>query len=148
MSVKHPKFSIRQTEDEEAIQKLQKKIMPSDRWYSTPNRVKYWLAYDGNRKPVGFCILTLLDHGIAFLSLSGVLVSARGNGLQTRMIRAREKYARKEGYSQIITYTKLHNIGSSHNLQKLGYMLYSPEERYGDDGPDEEPALYWMKTLT
>ena len=118
--------------------------MPSDLWYEPDagNKALHWLVRDENKNPVGFCILTIMKYGTAFLSFSGILEEARGNGLQCRMIRVRERKARKEGVKKLISYTKMHNIQSSHNLQKCGFELYAPEEPYAD-----KDCLYWLKIL-
>ena len=136
------KFKVRQTFDIEEIKKLFKKCMPSDDWYETRNPVIYWLAEDRKGNYVGYCMLTLLPENVCFMSSSGVLHSARGAGLQLKMIRVRERAARKYGYEQVISYTKIDNISSSRNLQKAGYSLYLPEDEYAD-----KDCLYWIKDL-
>jgi hypothetical protein len=135
-------FNIRQTYDVDEVIKLHKKLFPLDDWYDSRYPAVYWLVYDSKGNPVGFSILGLLPDDVCFLARSGVLWEARGNGLQVRMIRVREMYARKYNFTKVITYTKIDNIASSHNLQKAGYYLYLPETPYADDD-----CLYWIKEV-
>lgn len=135
------KFKIRRTNDIGLIKKLHKQTFPEDHFYNSKKN-NYWLVYDENNKPVGFCMLSEWSHGIGFLSRAGLLECAQGNGLHKRMIRVRERKAKSLGIDVIITYTKIDNITSSRNLQKAGYLLYIPEYEYAD-----EDCLYWMKEL-
>ena len=141
MSVKsNKKFEIRKTNDLELIKKLQLQILPTDEVYEHKDMV-CWIAWH-KEEPVGFCILTNMGKSIAYLSRSGVLKEYRGHGLQRRMIRVRESYAKKQNFTKIITYTKIYNIKSSHNLQKCNFWLYRPEYEYAD-----KDCLYWIKEL-
>lgn len=105
----------------------------------------WWIAYaDGNE--VGFAGLTVYDYiasPACFLSRAGVLQSARGLGIHKRMIRARERLARKIGYNRIITYTSYENIASANNLIKQGYLLYTPNHEWGIRN-----GLYFQKVTT
>jgi len=145
MSEKRRSFRIRETQDVDLVKKLHSKIFTTDDWYepvdpSSP--VIYWLVYDANNIAVGFCILTMLKDETCFLSRSGILYEARGNGLQVRMIRVRESYARKYHYKKMVTYTTMENIASSHNLQKVSYQLYMPSEEWAGPG-----CLYWQRSI-
>jgi GNAT superfamily N-acetyltransferase len=101
-----------------------------------------WLAYDEEGDAVGFaCMRPTLDHPhLAFLSRAGVLSSHRGHGLQTRFIRARERYARREEYESVWSYVEPSNIWSANNLIAEGYYLFTPW--WAMDG-----FLYFLKRL-
>ena len=133
-------FSIKQTTRIDRVHALHSDTLPEDEQYIRSGN-RYWLVKKG-RKEVGFAILTILDKEIAFLSRAGLLPCARGKGLHTRLIRVRERYARKHGIKKIITYTTRDNITSAHNLEKNGYRLYIPDNQYGG-----KEMLYFMKEL-
>ncbi len=93
----------------------------------------WWIAYFQGTE-IGFAGLDFypdLPIPSAFLARVGVVTEYRGRGLQTRFIKIREKQAREEGYSRIITYTSLHNTHSANNLIKNGYRLYDPYAEWG-----------------
>lgn len=135
------KFNIIKSENEALIKSLHSDVFEFDSFCENSDN-QYWVIRTENKFPAGFCILTKLSDDIAFLSRSGVLKKYRGNKLQKRMIRTREKYARKMGFKSVITYTKIHNIKSSVSLQKSGYMMYKPEYEYAD-----KDCIYWIKVL-
>lgn len=134
-------FKIRQSTNIGLIKSLHRDCFPDDDFDDHKENV-CWIAWKG-KEPIGFTVLTKLSHGIIFLSRSGVLPKYRGNKLQKRFIRVRERYARKHGYKNIITYTKIFNINSSRSIQKCGYELYVPEYEYAD-----KDCLYWIKQLS
>ena len=142
MSAKKRSFTIRQTKDVELVKSLHSEILPSDDFYWSHYPVYHWVVRDEKRNPVGFCSIAMWDSKIGFLCRSGVLPEARGNGLQVRMTRVREKFARAAGYESMVTYTDVDNIRSSHNLQKIGYMLFEPEQKWAG-----KSYLYWMKKI-
>lgn len=102
----------------------------------------WWILFDGD-KPIGYCGV-FLDYGDDFgwLGCAGVIKSYRGMGLQKKMIRVREKEARKHGLKKLITYTSRDNFPSANNLIRCGYLLYQPETEYG-----VKNALYFFKEL-
>lgn len=102
----------------------------------------WWLVWDDEGDAVGFAGLKLLDDDMAYLCRVGVLPGARGKGLQKRLLRARERFARECGWTNAITYTAITNPASSNSLISAGYKLYLPE--YAWAGKD---VLYWIKKL-
>lgn len=109
----------------------------------------WWLVYMSdvltrNTDPIAFAGITQCteakNHG--YLKRTGVLQSHTGHGLQRRLIRMRESYARKQGWTTIITDTSRDSLPSSNNLIKAGYKLYEPETPWGVPG-----ALYWRKVF-
>ena len=102
----------------------------------------WFLAYDEDNVPVGYSSVSYFNTGNAFLSRVGVLPGARGNGLQRRFVRARERHARVQGYKRMVTYTSAYNVRSSNNLIRCGYSLYTPPHEWGLRG-----ANYWERKL-
>jgi GNAT superfamily N-acetyltransferase len=102
----------------------------------------WWAAYDEKNKTVGIAALTYFPERTAFLSRVGVLPGFRGNGLHRRFVRAREREAKRNGYTRMVTYTSKENVVSSNNLIKCGYRLYTPEYNWG-----LPYGLYWQRFL-
>lgn len=104
----------------------------------------WWLAWDGD-EPVAYAGMVLYpDIGKpgGFLSRCGVLPCARGQGLQRRLIRVREREIVRCGYDRAFTYTSRDNYASANNLIACGYRLYHPPFLWGlRDG------LYFEKVL-
>lgn len=94
--------------------------------------------------PVAFASLTVYPDvpETAFLSLSGVIPSARGQGLQRKLIVKREAMCKKLGITRIISYASYDNIPSANNLIKCGYLLYEPTWEWGVKG-----SYYFQKKL-
>ena len=103
---------------------------------------RWWLATDEDGKAVAYAGLEHRYGDRGFLCRAGVLPEARGNGLQKRLIRARERGARSLSMDRLITYTDKHNVVSSNNLIACGYRLYRPEDEWGTPA-----ALYWYRDL-
>jgi GNAT superfamily N-acetyltransferase len=106
----------------------------------------WWLVFSDmtcGPYPVGYGGLkwshTEID-GI-YLCRSGVLEEHRGNGLQVRLLRARETWARKTLATVMVTDTT-GNFASANSLIKAGYRLYQPEEPWAFPN-----SLYWKKKL-
>jgi RimJ/RimL family protein N-acetyltransferase len=96
------------------------------------NGSDWWLVWDENNEPVGYCGIVVYD-GFAIHKRCGVLPRARGNGLQKKMLRLRENFARKAGCESVSTYVSIYNAPSANNLIKSGYRVYNPEWRWGGD---------------
>lgn len=103
----------------------------------------WWLVYDEDGEIAGFAgMMYYPELDSAFLYRSGILKKYRGNGLQKRLITVRERQAKKDGYSRIVTYTSYDNYPSANSLISKGYKLYKPPFMWG-----VENALYFQKTL-
>mgnify|MGYP003705469055 CR=1 FL=1 len=101
----------------------------------------WWIAsYDDLE--VGFAGLSMFQSSkpTGYLCRSAVVEEFRGNGLQRRFIRARERYARKLNLNRIVTDTR--GIHSANNLIQCGYRLYRPKHRWAFKGSN-----YWEKKL-
>lgn len=125
-------YCIARTDDVEAVQRLHSAIFPDDEW---ENADAYWLVYNEYGAHVGFCCARLTDKGKSlFLSRAGVRSTCRGNDIQKRMIRVRERWGRKQGATHAITYTVLDNYPSIVSLIKCGYRFYPPDWRWAGSG--------------
>jgi GNAT superfamily N-acetyltransferase len=107
-----------------------------------PEKGAVWIGY-GGFQPVAFCMLEQSQQwrDTAYLSRSGVLPCWRGQGLQKRMIRIREKHARSRGYTWLISDTT-ENPPSANSLARLGYQMFEPTKPWA-----LEKSLYWRKKL-
>ena len=102
----------------------------------------WWIAFDEDDIPAAYASVTYFHNGTAFLSRAGVLPGSRGNGLQRRLVRARERQIKTVGYKRIVSYTSKDNIVSGNNLIRCGYKMYKPECEWGAPG-----CVYWKKKL-
>ncbi len=134
------KYKIKRSNNEELLKKLHTITFPEDQWCGLKDTVA-WVVWFG-KEPVGFCLMCTTDKFFASYTRAGVKSKHQGNGLHTRMINVREKHARLMGYEKVITYTKMDNITSIANLQKRGYLIYEPKNKYADDD-----CIYWQKEL-
>jgi GNAT superfamily N-acetyltransferase len=66
-----------------------------------------------------------LDAG--YLNRCGVSFDHRGHGLQRRLLRCRERRARRNGWRYCITDTT-DNLASANSLIKAGSTLYRPSQ--------------------
>lgn len=107
------------------------------------NQTHLWLASEDG-SPIAFASLTEYPDqpDTAFLSLSGVIPSARGKGLQKKLIKKREALCKKLGKTRIISYASYDNIYSANNLIRCGYRLYQPEWEWA-----VKHAYYFQKKI-
>lgn len=108
------------------------------------SRDQVWCAYNAQRVRVGYCAAHRAGvEGWLWLARAYVCPDARGNGLQRRMLRVREAYARKIGAPGCWTYTVISNTHSSNNLIRSGYETFWPSSSWRMwDG-----VIYWRKQL-
>lgn len=142
------KFNIRRVDPSkpgiaELILRLQRKTLPHDTPVH-PGEAYWWIAYDEAGDAAGYGALKNSVYWLetGFLARAGVLPWARGNGLQRRLIKVRERYARKLGWKFMLT-DSTDNPPSSNNLIACGYKLYEP--RFPWRASDK--SLYWRKAL-
>lgn len=136
-------FSIRKCTNKYLVFYLHKEVMPSDDIDDKESNV-YWICYDEYMHPIGFCGCRPLkyDPSTLYLSSAGVLSKYNGMGLHKRLINVRLRYAKRKKFKKVITYTSKDNFQSYSNLQKCGFKLYEPADRYaGDD------FLYWIRYI-
>lgn len=123
------------------LRRMQVAILPGDTPFDTAQGA-WWVAFDGDL-PAAFGGWTpsVRWSDAAYLCRAGVVVSHRGQGLQKRLIGARERHARAQGMAWAITDTRS-NPASSNSLIACGYRLFEPAKPWSARG-----ALYWRKKL-
>lgn len=123
------------------LQYLQLTILP----YDVPQEIaggRWWIAYDGDHAVAFAALHPSSQWGDAgYLSRAGVMPSHRGQGLQRRLLRVRERHARNHGWNWLVTDTRL-NPASANNLIACGYKIFMPSKPWA--APE---ATYWKKGL-
>ena len=101
---------------------------------------------DTKGTPIAFGGLRGCKHeankGLAYMIRSGVRSKHRGQGLQKRLIKARIAMARRNGFSEIVTYVLDWNLASANSLIACGFRLYTPADYYAG-----KKAYYFRKRL-
>lgn len=140
------KVSIRRVDPnddliEDTLLELQKICLPDDKVFE-PSDGYWWIAYAGDL-PIAFAGLTASrsQHRGGYLCRAGVVPGYRGLGLQRRLIRVRERFAKKLGWKVLVTDTFM-NPSSSNNLISCGYRQFSPDIPWG-----YQTAQYWRKYI-
>jgi GNAT superfamily N-acetyltransferase len=107
-----------------------------------PESDYWWIAYHGT-EPAAFAALAeaYATPNLGYLKRSGVLPQHRGRGLQLRLIRVRERAARKMGCDGMISDTT-DNPASSNTLIRAGYRIFKPQRPWAF-----EDSIYWEKDL-
>jgi GNAT superfamily N-acetyltransferase len=111
---------------------------------TVPTEYGHWWLLFADDEPVGFAGM-YPSHSrkkAGYLCRSGILKAHRGLGLQTRLIRVRERQAKLLGWRLLVTDTSILNPASSNNLVKRGFRIFIPEKKWGYVG-----TLYWQKKL-
>ena len=134
-------IKIRKTNDYETCLALDTVLFP-ETYHETPEEGnEFWLAWDEDGNPVGFASIRALREEsqdprwseTAILSRVGVLASARQQGLQTRFINCRLRWARKNGFKRVVTYVTWHSVWSARALVKRGFLPYAPPFYFASD---------------
>ena len=102
----------------------------------------WWLAYL-DKEPVAFAgmVPSVRYAQAGYLKRSGVSAAHRGQGLQLRFFKVRERKARQIGWTMLISETT-NTIYSANNFIRAGYKLFEPKERWAF-----QTSLYWKKEL-
>lgn len=125
---------------EEVVSTLHFACFENHYWDPTAH---WWLANDHTGGSVAFGGLRVSKvERSAYLCRAGVHPKVRGAGLQTKLIQARIKWARKEGLQSLITDTVHGNFYSANNLINLGFRMYNPAAPWANDD-----SSYWRLTL-
>lgn len=106
------------------------------------DRGHWWLAFH-EAIPVGFAGVIPSTRAVntGYFCRVGVLKKHRGHALQSRLMRALESRARRNGWSCIVSDTT-DNLASANNFIRAGYRLYQPEFPWAWSG-----SLYWRKPI-
>jgi len=139
--------TIRRALDDDLVdvRVIERECFPGDAWRVADawDRWDWWVAEDDAGDVCAFAAAVIIDGAsAAFLALAGVAAESRGRGLQRRLIRVREAWARGQCCDRVVTYTAPGNLASANSLIATGYRLYDPAEAWGVDG-----ALYWWRDL-
>lgn len=141
-----PAVRIRQTEDIELIARLDKAYGPLGGLEDVLEESQWWVAealQGGVWEPVGYCGASLSDGGrYVFLSRAAVAPSARGHGLQKRLIDVRTRWGKAHGAEAAWTYTQWSNLKSQRSLLSRGFLPYTTCE------DDDFQGIYFKKPLT
>lgn len=133
------KYIVRQaTEDDlDEVAALDVACFPIDERIPVKPKHLWWIARTREEgHPVGYSgAWHWKPDNALVMHRAGVLWSARGNGLQLRMLRARIQYARRNDIPQVWTYTTHDNIHSMNNLIKAGFKTWAPEHWWGKTNP-------------
>lgn len=104
-----------------------------------------WFAYQAGRdEPVAFASLWPSQRvdGAGYLARAGVLPIARGQGLQKRLVKAREKHARLKGWHVMFSDVEPGNAHSLNNLFACGYRAFVPSDPW-----QGKPWVYLKKII-
>lgn len=102
----------------------------------------WWIAF-ADELPVAFAAVRPTGTpGVWYLCRAGVIPTARGQGLQKRLIRVRLLAAKAAGASAVVTDTRPNNCASSNSLIAAGFRTYNPATRWACDD-----SIYWRKEL-
>lgn len=140
-------YRIEETGDGIAVLALDEECFPQDVRVRLDG-ARWWLvrSQGSDRSVVGFAGLRRcglpVNRGLGFLCRVGIAESHRGRGLQKRLIRVRERAARAEGLTELVTYCAPWNLASANSLIACGFRLYRPTERWGG-----AEALYFRKSV-
>lgn len=129
----------RTADERKAIARLDSQCFARD---VEPPKLESSIAWIAVHIPTGTIVGYALGRPVPnekqfYLARAGVALAHRGQGLQRRLIRARQVYARRRGLG-CITYTVRWNPKSVNNLIACGFRYYEPENAWG--GRD---MLYW-----
>lgn len=120
---------------------LQLETLPHDEPLPT-DKGWWWVAYQDDQ-PAAFAALcrSVRWRDTGYLCRAGVLRAYRGAGLQKRLIRVRERWARRMGLRWLVTDT-FDNPASANSLIACGFRMFTPSAPWAAEG-----ACYWRKRI-
>lgn len=104
-----------------------------------PEKGHYWILWaDG--APIGYTgiVMAKRDPGTAVRTRSCVLRGYRGKGLQRRLIRVTQRWARRERLECVLATTASWNSSSANNFIRTGWRVYNPKNHWMEAG-----TIYW-----
>lgn len=139
-----PSFHLRQAdeEDREDVLAADAACFPDDARPAWEGAA-WWVLEAPGGEVAAYCAArpAYSTPGAAYLSRAGVLPAFRGLGLQRRLVRVRERWARAHGFYAMVTDTR-GNAASSNTLIRCGYRLWEPDAPWSYDD-----ASYWYRVL-
>jgi len=111
-----------------------------------PEKGVYWLLWaDG--KPIGYTGVRDAPYdepgAVAIRTRSCVLRGHRGKGLQRRLIRVSQRWARSAGLKTLLATTACWNSPSINNFIRTGWRVYQPAHPWMEKG-----TIYWRWATT
>jgi GNAT superfamily N-acetyltransferase len=135
------RVDIRKESVQTKLSVLQNKCLPFDTPYDT-NFGSWWIAsQDG--VDIGFAglVRTVSWIDCGYLCRAGVVPTARGQGLQKKLIHVRLRQAKTLGWKWVVTDTT-DNPASANSLISTGFKLFQPTKPWGFKN-----TLYWRRKL-
>lgn len=103
----------------------------------------WWVVFDitdkNNPVWVGYGAARIHDQVTLYVGPTFIKEEYRGLGLQKKLLKTREKFAKKTGFSVLISSTNCDNIWSGNNLIRCGFTQRKPWDELSQHG------LYWEK---
>lgn len=110
----------------------------------TPKLGTWWLAWHADEAVAFSCVVeSQLYPGNGYIALQGVVPAHRGHGLQRRMINAAVRYAKQQGWAELITETVHDNAASGNTMISAGFKLFNPVRAWNNLAP----VCYWRKAV-
>lgn len=132
---------VRVQPDHKDLAWLDSECFPEDAPVDTAGTT-WWVVRLTGVGPVAFAGIRYWPaDDCGYLCRAGVIPGHRGHGLQRRLIRARLRYAAKQGWSACYTYTVPDNLASANSLIRAGFKLWRPIRPWGG-----KSALYWWRS--
>lgn len=126
-------------DDADVLEEMDRHCFPGDHPYGLFrwDRGVCWIAVEGDRnhhytepRPQGYIAAHPMARGRWFFSRVGVMPAARGAGLQRRLMAVLERYGRRQGWRELVTYTAGFNGYSTENILRCGWRTYEPRRSY------------------
>ena len=135
------KISTKAVGMDKLLRKMQRECLQGSP-VADPKLGHWWLVYD-NDTPIAFASMvpSFRWDKTGYLNRSGVIESYRGKGLQKKLIKVRESYAKRIGYDFLISDTRF-NPPSANSLIACGFKTYTPKYPWGF-----ATSIYWRKNL-
>ena len=137
-------LTIRKTKRIHLIEVLDASCFGSEKILYTDLMNSVWFIAKIDGVVVGYAGIRIVDGVTGYLSRAGVIEGFRGKGIQSKLIRARERWAKKQGLRSLITYTSQSAIASPNSLISSGFKLYKPARPWVDG---TYQWLYWRKEI-
>ena len=104
-----------------------------------PEKGFYWLLWCEG-KAIGYTgiVPAKRDVDTAVRTRSCILPGYRGKGLQRRLIRVTQRWARGIGLGMVLATTASWNDASANNFIRTGWRVYDPANRWMEKG-----TIYW-----